>query len=57
MVKNRPAKQETWVQSLGPEDTLEKEMATYSCSFLGNAVDRGAWWATVHGAVKESGMT
>ena len=22
--------QETWVQSLGQEDTLEKEMATYS---------------------------
>ena len=22
--------QETWVQSLGPEDTLEKEMATHS---------------------------
>ena len=22
-------------------------------SFLGNPVDRGAWWATVHGAAKE----
>ena len=30
MVKNPPAKQETWVQSLGQEDTLEKEMATHS---------------------------
>jgi len=30
MVKNLPAKQETWVQSLGWEDTLEKGMATYS---------------------------
>ena len=30
MVKNRPAKQETWVQSLGPEDSQEKEMATHS---------------------------
>ena len=30
MVKNLPAMQETWVQSLGQEDPLEKEMATYS---------------------------
>ena len=30
MVKNLPAKQETWVQSLGWEDPLEKEMATHS---------------------------
>ena len=29
MVKNPPAKQETWVQSLGQEDPLEKEMATH----------------------------
>ena len=30
MVKNPPAKQETWVQSLGQEDPLEKEMTTHS---------------------------
>ena len=30
MVKNPPALQETWVQSLGWEDPLEKEMATHS---------------------------
>ena len=29
-VKNLPAMQETWVQSLGQEDPLEKEMATHS---------------------------
>ena len=29
-VKNLPAMQETWVQSLGPEDLLEKGMATHS---------------------------
>ena len=29
-VKNLPAVQETWVQSLGWKDTLEKEMATHS---------------------------
>ena len=30
MVKNLPALQETWVQSLSQEDTLEKGMATHS---------------------------
>ena len=30
MVKNLPAVQETQVRSLGQEDPLEKEMATYS---------------------------
>ena len=28
MVKNPPAKQEMWVQSLDDKDLLEKEMAT-----------------------------
>ena len=30
MVKRLPAMWETWVRSLGREDPLEKEMATYS---------------------------
>ena len=30
MVKNLPAMQETWVQSLGWEELLEKEMAIHS---------------------------
>ena len=30
MVKNPPAVWETWVQSLGREDPLEKEMAIHS---------------------------
>ena len=34
MIKNLPAMQETWVQSLGLEDPLEEEMTTYS-SILG----------------------
>ena len=29
-VKNLPVVQETWVQSLGQEDPLEKGMATHS---------------------------
>ena len=32
-VKNPPAKRETWVQSLGWEDLLEKEMDTHSSIF------------------------
>ena len=52
-LKHLPAMWETWVQSLGWEDPLEKEMATqlqYSC--LVNPTDGGAWWATVHGVAK-----
>ena len=30
MVKPLPAMRETWVRSLGREDTLEKEIATHS---------------------------
>ena len=30
MVKNLPVMKETWIQSLGQEDPLEKEMATRS---------------------------
>ena len=30
MVKHLPTMQETWIQSLGWEDPLEKEMATHS---------------------------
>ena len=32
LVKNLPAKQEIQVQSLGQDDTLEKEMTTHSSS-------------------------
>ena len=42
--------QETWVRSLGGEDPMEKEMTTHSqYSCLENSMDRGTWWATVHG--------
>ena len=30
MVKNLPAMWETWIQALGREDSMEKEMATHS---------------------------
>ena len=55
-VKNLPAMQETWFRSLGWEDPLEADMTTHS-SLLDWRIpmDRGAWWATVHG-VTESDM-
>ena len=49
-VKSLPAMWESWIQSLGWEDPLEKEMANplqYSC--LENPMDGGVWQATVHG--------
>ena len=48
MVKNLPAMQETWVQSLGWEHPLEKGMAIHSSILawrIFNSMDRGAWWA------------
>ena len=53
-VKRLPAMQETGVPSLG-RDWSRNENGNgnplqYSC--LENSMDRGAWWATVHGIVK-----
>ena len=51
-VKRLPAMRETWVQSLGQEDPLEKEMATYS-SIL-------AWeipWTEEPGGLQVHGVT
>ena len=48
-----PPMRETWVRSLGREDSLEKEMVTHS-SILAwrNPMDGEAWQATVHGVAK-----
>ena len=49
-VKSLPAMQETCVRSLGWEDPLEEGMATHSSVLAWRIpMDRGAWWATVHG--------
>ena len=52
MVKNLPAMQKTWIQSLGQEDALEKEMATHSRIF--------AWrmsWTEEPGGLQSVGLT
>ena len=52
-VKNLLAMWETWVQSLGWEDPLEEGMTTHSSVPAWRIpIDRGAWWATVHGVTK-----
>ena len=48
MVKHLPTKQETWVQSLGREDLLEKEMATHSSILAWKILwteDSGGLWS------------
>ena len=51
MVKSLPARQETWVRSLGKEDPLEKEMAAHS--------SRLAWripWTEEPGGLQSTGL-
>ena len=53
MVKNLPAMWETWVQFLDWENPLEEGMSTHSSILAWRIpMDRGAWWATVHGVAK-----
>ena len=57
-VKNLPAMWETWVWSLGWEDPLEKGMATHlSILAWRTPLDRGAWWAIIHGVSKSQTST
>ena len=50
MVKNLPAVQERWVQSLGQEKEGNGNPLQHSC--LENSIDRGVWRATVPGVTK-----
>ena len=54
MVKNMPAMQDTWVQSLGQEDPGSGAGNAYALQYscLKNPMDRGAWWAIVHVVAK-----
>ena len=57
MVKNPPAVQETWVQTLGGGDPLEEGMATHSHILAWRIpMDREVWWATVF-VISESDTT
>ena len=51
-VKNSPTMQETQVQSLGREDPGEENGCPLQYYCLENSMDRGAWWAAVHGLTK-----
>ena len=50
LVENLPAVQETWVQSLGREDPLEKEMATHSVFVPGESL-----WTEEPGRLQSTG--
>ena len=45
LVKNLPAKRETWVPSLGSEDPLEKGKDAHSIQYFGlkNSTDYSPW--------------
>ena len=49
IVKNQPAEQGTWAQSMGWEDVLENRMATHSSILAWRVLWTGAWVAGVHG--------
>ena len=54
MIKNLPAMQETWVQSSGWEEPLEKGMTTHSSILAWRIpMDRGAWWGHKGSATTE----
>ena len=58
MVTNLPAMWETWVQSLGSGGYAgDGNGYPLQYSYLENPMERGAWWATVHGVTKELDMT
>ena len=53
MVKNLIAMKEALVRFLGWEDTLEECTASHSnIPAWRIPMDRGAWWATIHGVTK-----
>ena len=53
VVKNPPAKKETWVRSLGREAPWRRKWQP-TAVFLPEKShgQRGAWWAAVHGVAK-----
>ena len=56
VVKNPPANEGAASNTASGRSPGEGNGNTLQCSCLGNPVDGGAWWATVHG-VTESDLT
>ena len=55
MVNNLPAMRDTWVQSLGWEDSPGGKHGFHSSILAWKVLmDRAAWQATVHGIVKNT---
>ena len=52
MVKNLPAMQENWVQSLGWEDPLEKDMTIHTNILAGEFHGQRSLAGTIHGITK-----
>ena len=58
MIKNSPANAGDVGLIPGPGRSHGEGNGTpLQYSYMENPVDRGAWWATVHGVAKESDMT
>ena len=57
VVKNLSGKQETGVRSVGQEDALEKEMATYSSILPGKFHGQRSWAGYSPWGCKEEDMT
>ena len=49
--------QEMHVQSLISKTPGKANCNLFQYSYLGNTMDRGAWWSTVHRVTKESDTT
>ena len=57
VVKNLPANAGDMGLIPGSGRSLGEETGSPPQSCLGNGMDRGAWWATVHGVSKELNVT
>ena len=58
VVKNQPANAGDWGSVAGSGKSPRGGNGNpLQYSSLGNPMDRGAWWAIVHGAAKESDTT
>ena len=52
VVKNPPANEGAASNTASGRSPAEGNGNTLQCSCLGNPVDGGAWWATVHGVTE-----